>query len=385
MMACLNVRELQGYLEDGDNQSLRQTVESHLPGCGKCRSVFEKLAATNRRVNMWLAELAMPAEEVPMDVAAAYARVVDHASPVVMLDVEMPWYESLYRSVRDLVRPEKLPPLEVTSRPVPVKEIWGLYANDPKHRLYAVGIHVLATALLMAGFTSPVVQQAIRQKFELIDPSIAPYTPKVNMARGGGGGGAREPMPVTKGQLPKPSMKQFVPPMITDHTPKLAMDASIIAPPDTPVPQTVANNWGDPLAKMVNGSNGSGSGGGMGNGTGGGVGSGGGGGLGPGYGGGVGGGVFRVGGGVSAPTVLFRVDPEYSEEARKAKYSGTVMLSVIVDSEGHARDIHVVKSLGMGLDEKAMEAVAKWKFKPGTRNGLAVNVRAQIEVNFRLL
>jgi TonB family protein len=123
----------------------------------------------------------------------------------------------------------------------------------------------------------------------------------------------------------------------------------------------------------------------MGSGSGGGVGSGKGGGFGPGEGGGVGGGVFRVGGGVSQPTVIYKVDPEYSEEARKAKYSGSVLLAIVVDTEGHARDIHVVKSLGMGLDEKAVEAVEKWKFKPGMKGGQPVNVRATIEVNFRLL
>ena len=83
--------------------------------------------------------------------------------------------------------------------------------------------------------------------------------------------------------------------------------------------------------------------------------------------------------------MIFKVDPEYSEEARKAKYSGEVMLSIVVDTEGRARDIHVVKSLGMGLDEKAVEAVEKWKFKPGMKGGLPVNVRATIAVNFRLL
>ncbi|HVW84030.1 MAG TPA: energy transducer TonB, partial [Bryobacteraceae bacterium] len=301
-------------------------------------------------------------------------------------DAEIPWYKSLYQSIHDLIKPEKLPPLEVTSRPVPVKDIWGLYATDPKNRLYSVGIHVAVFALLMWGFTSPTVQKAIKQKFDLVDPNIKPYVPdvkpKANTMQGGGGGGAREPLPVSKGKLPKPSMKQFVPPQIVDHPPKLAMDPSIIAPPDTPLPQSNLNNWGDPLAKLINNSNGNGAGGGMGNGTGGGVGSGKGGGFGPGEGGGVGGGVFRVGGGVSAPAVLFKVDPEYSEEARKAKYSGTVLLSVIVDSEGHARDIRVIKSLGMGLDEKAVEAVQKWKFKPGMKGGTPVNVRAQIEVNF---
>jgi TonB family protein len=173
--------------------------------------------------------------------------------------------------------------------------------------------------------------------------------------------------------------------MIVQEQPKLAMTPTIVAPPDTVLPQNNLPNWGDPLAKLVNGSNGTGFGGGMGSGSGGGLGSGKGGGFGPGEGGGVGGGVYRVGGGVSQPSVLFKVDPEYSEEARKAKYSGTVMLAVVVDVEGKARDIHVVKSLGMGLDEKAIEAVEKWKFKPGMKGGQAVNVRATIEVNFRLL
>jgi TonB family protein len=82
---------------------------------------------------------------------------------------------------------------------------------------------------------------------------------------------------------------------------------------------------------------------------------------------------------------LFKVDPEYSEEARKAKYSGTVLISLIVDANGKAQNIRVVRSLGLGLDEKAMEAVAKWKFKPGMKGGQAVAVQATIEVNFRLL
>ena len=72
-------------------------------------------------------------------------------------------------------------------------------------------------------------------------------------------------------------------------------------------------------------------------------------------------------------------------KTRARKYSGTVMLSVIVDADGHARDIHVARSLGMGLDEKAIEAVEKWKFRPGMKGGQPVNVRATIEVNFRLL
>lgn len=96
-------------------------------------------------------------------------------------------------------------------------------------------------------------------------------------------------------------------------------------------------------------------------------------------------GVYSVGNGVSRPEVIAKVDPEYSEEARAAKYSGSVMLSVVINPDGKAENIQIVKPLGMGLDEKAIEAVEKWRFKPGMNNGVPVNVRAQIEVNFRTL
>jgi len=95
--------------------------------------------------------------------------------------------------------------------------------------------------------------------------------------------------------------------------------------------------------------------------------------------------IYRVGGGVAAPSVIFKKDPEYTEEARKAKWSGSVLLSLVVDKEGLARNIQVVHSLGLGLDEKAIEAVQQWKFKPGTKAGEPVNVVATIEINFKLL
>jgi TonB family protein len=395
--ACLSESDVQGYLEESGPTPLRQMVEGHLVSCARCRVEFDRVVATHQHVNAWLAELASPADAMPVDVHTAFARVshrIEHnkieapdhlARLLAPAAVEIPWYISLYRSLGELIRPEKLPPLEVTSRPVAVKTIWGLYARDPRSRWVSVGIHAAVFSLLMFGFTSPTMQKAIRQNFTMLDPNLKPFVPEVKPQGGGGGGGAREALPVSKGQLPKPSMTVFVPPQIVDHTPKLAIDPSLIAPPDMPLPQSTLNNWGDPLAKLMNSSNGNGSGGGMGDGRGGGVGSGHGGGFGLGSDGGIGGGVFRVGGGVSAPSVIVKVDPEYSEEARKAKYSGTVLLSVIVDQEGHARDIHVVKSLGMGLDEKAVEAVQKWTFKPGMKGGQAVNVRAQIEVNFRLL
>lgn len=115
------------------------------------------------------------------------------------------------------------------------------------------------------------------------------------------------------------------------------------------------------------------------------MGSGRGGGVGPGEGGGIGGGVFRAGGGVSFPQLIYRVEPEYTEEPRKAKYQGTVVLNIVVDISGMVRNIRVTRSLGLGLDEKAVEAVRQWKFRPGMKDGRPVPVAASIEVTFRLL
>jgi TonB family protein len=88
---------------------------------------------------------------------------------------------------------------------------------------------------------------------------------------------------------------------------------------------------------------------------------------------------------VSAPVPIYKPEPEYSEEARKAKFQGTVVLFIVVDEKGNARDLRVIRPLGLGLDQKAIEAVNKWKFRPGMKDGHPVSVQATIEVNFRLL
>ncbi len=106
-------------------------------------------------------------------------------------------------------------------------------------------------------------------------------------------------------------------------------------------------------------------------------------GTGPGEWGGIGGSVFRVGCDVSAPQVVFKVDPAYSEQARKAKHEGTVVLNLVVQRDGLVRNVRVVQSLG--LDEKAIEAVQKWRFRPGMKSGEPVDVAAIVEVTFRLL
>lgn len=94
---------------------------------------------------------------------------------------------------------------------------------------------------------------------------------------------------------------------------------------------------------------------------------------------------LKIGGGVTAPSVLYKIDPAYTDEARFAKYAGTVVLTIEIFPDGTAQNIRVVKGLGLGLDEKAVEAINQWRFKPGTKDGVPVTVMANIEVNFRLL
>ena len=95
-------------------------------------------------------------------------------------------------------------------------------------------------------------------------------------------------------------------------------------------------------------------------------------------------GVYRIGNGVTSPSVVSKFDPEYAEEARIAKMSGTVKLPAVVGVDGKARDVHVVKSVGLGPDEKAVEAVSTWRFNPGLKDGMQVPVMVEVEVNFRL-
>ena len=94
-------------------------------------------------------------------------------------------------------------------------------------------------------------------------------------------------------------------------------------------------------------------------------------------------GPYRVGNGVSAPAPIFKVEPEYSEPARKLKAEGVVLLYIVVRPNGFADNFKVLRPMGYGLDEKAIEAVRKWRFTPGMKDGIAVPVEAQIEVNFR--
>jgi protein TonB len=313
-----------------------------------------------------------------------------HLQRLLLIDSDVPWYKSFAQNIKELINPPKLPPLEVTSKPVAVKDIWGFTGGNERFAgLYSTMIHGAVIAMLIFLGTNKTIQKVVKQSVTLIAPDLSAIDlkPAPKSAGGGGGGGDRSPLPANKGKLPKIAPRQFTPPMavVNNPDPKLVMEPTLIIQPDANLPQVNMANYGNPLGKIGPPSNGTGSGGGIGSGSGGGVGSGTGAGFGPGSGGGVGGGVYRIGGGVSAPALIFKVEPEYSEEARKAKFQGTVVLYVVVDEKGQPRELKVVRPLGLGLDEKAIEAVQKWRFKPGVKDGKPVPVAATVEVNFRLL
>ena len=295
--------------------------------------------------------------------------------------VEEPWGKSLIGNIKAFVRSPQVSPFEVTSRPVEVQGIWGAYSGRQSRSLAtALLIQSAAIALLCLAVPSPLPLK-VRKSTEAI--ALAFYHPKVAAKQkpsGGGGGGQRSLTAVANGAAPKYAVHQFDPPAVAVPLPRLPVIPTISAP----VPQIDASTYGDPLSTLTDGSAGQGING-LGNGTGGGLGNGEGEGYGSGEGGGAGGGAFRIGGDVSSPVLLSKVEPEYSEEARKAKFSGMVVLSVVVDEHGVPRNIRVVRPLGLGLDQKAIDAVTRWRFRPGVRHGKAVSVIANVEVSFRLL
>jgi protein TonB len=243
------------------------------------------------------------------------------------------------------------PPARLRPRPrfsCPPDEIWGQFNNYRANGVATSAVvHVVLIGLVVASaaFSHQIVQRvAPREIVTLIAPSPDSYTlptsPKV--VSGGGGGGDHDAVPVPKGRLPKPAMQQITPPSIVvrNEKPHLTAEPIVVVPPQVHLAENRMPNLGTTAGATipVPPSNGSGSGAGIGSGSGGGIGAGHGPGVGSGSGGGIGGGVFRVGGGISAPQAISTPDPDYTEDARRAKTQGTCILGLIVDAEGHPRD-----------------------------------------------
>jgi protein TonB len=264
----------------------------------------------------------------------------------------------------------------------------------PAHRIFSAGgsllIHITGVALLIAlSSVSKPAARVVSQTVKLIAPKLEDWMPKTRAVKldkpPGGGGGGSDLLPASRGEAPRTARRQFVPPaaVVNNPAPVLLMEPTL-AMAQAELPKVNMDVWGDPRSRFGTPSNGPGRRGGIGSGWNGGIGSGEGPRIGPGDGEGTGG-VYRPGGGVSWPAILYKVEPEYSEEARKAKFEGVFVVSVVVDERGLARDFKIIRQLGLGLDEEAIKAIRKWRFRPGRRDGRPVAVRVPIEVTFRLL
>ncbi len=280
---------------------------------------------------------------------------------------------SLWQSVRDVFFPVKLPPLVLESKPIPVIDKMKT-RQDPKATVSAFVIYAL---LVLAIFwaVKQKVQFSAPVKVQVVDLTTPPPMPQAKTTMGGGGG-QKGPTPVAKGALPKFADTQITPPKAPVETKIKMPDPTIEVQTDLKMANVNMPNLGMPTSPLVGSS--------MGNGKGTGLGPGNGSGLGPGTGGNYGGGLRRIGGGVSQPEVIFQVEPEFSEEARKAKFMGSVLVGLIVDTNGRPQNVHIVRGVGMGLDEKAMEAVRQYLFRPAMEAGKPVPVELNVEVNFQI-
>src|ERR1700678_1532566 len=306
-------------------------------------------------------------------------------------DTFEPLWKSLFRGLDEFFFPKKLPPLKLESKPLPVKDIWGFYDYKKNGALGSTAAHVVVIALIIGGTIfvrnlTPKVEAKPQVTISLVDIQDYVMKPAKTQAGGGGGGGDRDVLKASQGKLPKFAMQQITPPaaVIRNDNPKLAVEPTVVVPPEIKIAMSNMPNLGDPKSSAVIPSNGTGSGSGIGSGSGGGVGPGNGRVVGPGEEAGIGGGVFRPGRGVTPPRPIYSPDPEFSEEARKAKYQGTCTLMIVVDTDGKPTNIRVVNSLGMGLDEKALETVRTWRFEPGLKDGHPVKVEMAVEVDFHL-
>ena len=154
----------------------------------------------------------------------------DHLSRLLPAEIEEPFYKSFIQTIKDLIHPPQLPPLVITSRPVAVKDIWGLYGRQKKSFIMSTSGQIALAVLVVVVMSTKPAQKVIANATSLILPADIPpdlaMAPKKQTSQGGGGGGDRSLTPASKGRLPKVAPSEFTPPsaVINNPNPKLAMD-----------------------------------------------------------------------------------------------------------------------------------------------------------------
>ena len=341
----------------------------------------------------------VPAEQAWRSIGQGQARVQDQHVPEADA-------VHLVRVLRGLEAPSRDRfPFNQVPMPAPKEMTRGV--------VLAGAVHVIAAILIF----SPVLfglQSKSDNEIKSPEPEVKlVYLMQLGKGGGGGGGGLREKTPAPPARrkspvaLPKrvaspvpPARPQAAPPQPTPEPPKpevRVVDTPVEtpAPPPPPPPSAVqapvksipadpVESPGLPEAPPREASRGSGDRGGVGSGSGQGIGEGSGGGLGAGTGGGTGGGVYQPGAGIDPPTLVREVRPIYTDDARRQRIQGDVILEIVVRSDGSVGSIKVRRSLGGGLDQRAIEAVRQWRFNPARRHGTPVDVAVEVAVEFKL-
>ena len=286
----------------------------------------------------------------------------------------------------------------------PPREVGGPFTSSAAAHFLVLG----SLAWLLSGAAPPSPAR--------IDPANLVYLVTPGPGGGGGGGGLRQRTPPARAELrgtsslrspvaaahvkrpepadepkpvaaPKPAAVPEpapVPPVVTPPPPPPEPAPPVLAPVATRASDTQDRTGLPTDSSSTSASRGSGQGGGAGSGTGTGLGEGDGSGIGPGSNGGTGGGVYGPGSGVSAPTLLKEVKPDYTEDARRRGITGDVELEIVVRRDGSVGDVRLIRGLGAGLDQRAIEAVRQWRFSPALRRGTPVDVAVEVAVEFKL-
>jgi periplasmic protein TonB len=235
----------------------------------------------------------------------------------------------------------------------------------------SLGLHGALIAVLLLAASHSIRAPLQTSPLAHVTP-LTFFRPRATLERRSGGSNQTE-LPAKHGSPPPTAHRTFIPPTSSPH-PQLALPITIAF--DIPTVNT-GPEIGDPFSRLLNGGLGLNGVNGIGNGCCQGIGDS--------KNGRPGVAAVRRGRGVTPPQLLYKVEPEFSEDARKAKYQGVVVLSIEVDANGTVRNVRVQQGLGLGLNEKAIEAVSRWRFRPGLFDGKPVVTEATVQVTFQLL
>lgn len=343
----------------------------------------------------------VPAEEAWRSIGQGQARVQDRHVPAADA-------VHLVRLLRGLEAPSRDRfPFNTVPLPSPKEKTRSAVLTTALHVMVAILVFSPALFGLQPDRVTEI--KSPEQEVKLV------FLMELGKGGGGGGGGLREKTPAPPARrkapvtLPKrvaspvpPARPKAAPPQPTPEPPKpevrveqTPVEKPEPTPPPPPPPPAVqapvksipadpVESPGLPEAPPREPSRGTGDRGGVGSGSGQGIGEGSGGGLGAGTGGGTGGGVYQPGAGIDPPTLVREVRPIYTDEARRQRIQGDVILEIVVRSDGSVGSIRVRRSLGGGLDQRAIEAVRQWRFNPARRHGTPVDVAVEVAVEFKL-